>query len=157
MVTEYLKKAGLIEPLSKLGFNVVAYGCTTCIGNSGPLPGEVAKAVTGSDLVAAAVSPATATSKAASTRWSRPTTWPPRRWWSPMPLPVRWTLTLTTNRSAPARMAAGLLKDLWPTQQEISEAIDASVKSGMFNDKYADVFEGSDMWKEIKVTGGRPV
>jgi len=55
VVTEYLEKAGLIEPLSKLGFNVVAYGCTTCIGNSGPLPGEVAKAVTGEDLVAAAV------------------------------------------------------------------------------------------------------
>jgi aconitate hydratase len=55
VVTEYLKSAGLIEPLSKLGFNVIAYGCTTCIGNSGPLPGEVAKAVTGSDLVAAAV------------------------------------------------------------------------------------------------------
>ncbi|HSK88826.1 MAG TPA: aconitate hydratase AcnA, partial [Anaerolineales bacterium] len=55
VVTEYLKKAGLIDPLSQLGFNVIAYGCTTCIGNSGPLPGEVAKAVTGSDLVAAAV------------------------------------------------------------------------------------------------------
>ncbi len=55
VVTDYLKQADLLEPLSKLGFNVVAYGCTTCIGNSGPLPGEVAKAVTGSDLVAAAV------------------------------------------------------------------------------------------------------
>ena len=55
VVTEYLEQAGLIDPLSKLGFNVIAYGCTTCIGNSGPLPGEVAKAVTGSDLVAAAV------------------------------------------------------------------------------------------------------
>ncbi len=55
VVTEYLKTAGLIEPLAKLGFNLVGYGCTTCIGNSGPLPGEVAKAVTGSDLVAAAV------------------------------------------------------------------------------------------------------
>ena len=55
VVTEYLRKADLLDPLSKLGFNLVAYGCTTCIGNSGPLPGEVAKAVTGSDLVAAAV------------------------------------------------------------------------------------------------------
>ena len=55
VVTEYLKKANLMEPLARLGFNVVGYGCTTCIGNSGPLPGEVAKAVTGSDLVAAAV------------------------------------------------------------------------------------------------------
>src|SRR4030095_7311914 len=54
VVTEYLKQAGLIEPLAQLGFNVIAYGCTTCIGNSGPLPAEVAKAVTGSDLVAAA-------------------------------------------------------------------------------------------------------
>src|SRR5258706_5166262 len=55
VVTDYLKQAGLIDPLAQLGFNVIAYGCTTCIGNSGPLPGEVAKAVTGSDLVAAAV------------------------------------------------------------------------------------------------------
>ncbi|MGE5378826.1 MAG: aconitate hydratase, partial [Bacteroidota bacterium] len=55
VVTEYLRQANLIEPLAELGFNIVAYGCTTCIGNSGPLPGEVAKAVTGSDLVAAAV------------------------------------------------------------------------------------------------------
>ncbi|MDQ2691406.1 MAG: aconitate hydratase AcnA, partial [Chloroflexota bacterium] len=55
VVTEYLQQADLLDPLSKLGFNVIAYGCTTCIGNSGPLPGEVAKAVTGSDLVAAAV------------------------------------------------------------------------------------------------------
>jgi len=55
VVTEYLQQAGLIDPLAELGFNVIAYGCTTCIGNSGPLPGEVAKAVTGSDLVAAAV------------------------------------------------------------------------------------------------------
>ena len=55
VVTEYLKQPSLIEPLAELGFNVVAYGCTTCIGNSGPLPGEVAKAVTGTDLVAAAV------------------------------------------------------------------------------------------------------
>src|SRR5512142_2612687 len=55
VVTEYLNRAGLIDPLAELGFNVIAYGCTTCIGNSGPLPGEVAKAVTGSDLVAAAV------------------------------------------------------------------------------------------------------
>ena len=55
VVTEYLEKAGLLEPLAQLGFNVVGYGCTTCIGNSGPLPGEVVKAITGADLVAAAV------------------------------------------------------------------------------------------------------
>ena len=54
-MTDYLKRAGLLDPLSALGFNLVAYGCTTCIGNSGPLPGEIAKAVTGSDLVAVAV------------------------------------------------------------------------------------------------------
>jgi aconitate hydratase len=70
VVTEYLKKAGLIEPLSKLGFNVIAYGCTTCIGNSGPLPGEVAKAVTGvRPLSRRRCIPATATSKGACIRW----------------------------------------------------------------------------------------
>ena len=66
-MTEYLERAGLIEPLAKLGFDLVGYGCTTCIGNSGPLPEEVSKEIVEHDLVVARCCPATATSRAAST------------------------------------------------------------------------------------------
>lgn len=155
VVTEYLRQAGLLDPLSKLGFNLVAYGCTTCIGNSGPLPTEVAKAVTSSDLVAAAVlsgnrnfegriNPLVKASYLASP-----------------PLVVAFALAGTVDidlDKEPLGTARDgqpvYLKDLWPTQKEIAETIGANVQSKMFHEKYASVFEGSDMWKAIKVTGG---
>jgi len=155
VVTEYLKQAGLIDPLAKLGFNLVAYGCTTCIGNSGPLPGEVAKAVTGSDLVTAAVlsgnrnfegriNPLVKASFLASP-----------------PLVVAYALAGTVAIDLDKEpLGTGTdgkpvyLKDLWPTQQEIAETIASSLKIDMFKDRYASVFEGSDMWKAIKVSGG---
>ncbi|HUG34256.1 MAG TPA: aconitate hydratase AcnA, partial [Anaerolineales bacterium] len=155
VVTEYLKQANLIDPLAKLGFNIVAYGCTTCIGNSGPLPGEVAKAVTSNDLVAAAVlsgnrnfegriNPLVKASFLASP-----------------PLVVAYALAGTVDIDLDNEPLGtgkdGLpvyLKDLWPTQQEISETIASSLNVSMFEQRYASVFEGSDMWKEIKVSGG---
>jgi len=153
VVTDYLKQAGLIEPLAKLGFNLVAYGCTTCIGNSGPLPGEVAKAVTGSDLVAAAVlsgnrnfegriNPLVKASYLASP-----------------PLVVAYALAGTVDIDLDKEPLGtgkdGLpvyLHDVWPSQQEIAETIGRSLESGMFTDKYASVFEGSEMWKNISVS-----
>jgi len=155
VVTEYLKQANLIDPLAQLGFNIVAYGCTTCIGNSGPLPGEVAKAVTENELVAAAVlsgnrnfegriNPLVKASFLASP-----------------PLVVAYALAGTVDIDLDKEpLGTGkdgtpvYLKDLWPTQQEVSETIASSLNVGMFEDRYASVFEGSDMWKEIKVTGG---
>jgi aconitate hydratase len=155
VVTDYLKQAGLLEPLSKLGFNLVAYGCTTCIGNSGPLPGEVAKAVTGSDLVAAAVlsgnrnfegriNPLVKASFLASP-----------------PLVVAYALAGTVDidlDKEPLGEASDgspvYLRDIWPTQREIAEAVGGSLTTAMFNDKYASVFEGSQMWKDIRVAGG---
>ncbi|MBI3738036.1 MAG: aconitate hydratase AcnA, partial [Chloroflexi bacterium] len=154
VVTDYLKQANLLDPLARLGFNIVAYGCTTCIGNSGPLPGEVAKAVTGSDLVAAAVlsgnrnfegriNPLVKASYLASP-----------------PLVVAYALAGTVDIDldkeplGKGKDGPVYLKDIWPTQQEISETIEESVASEMFKEKYASVFEGSDMWKNIKVSGG---
>src|SRR5512143_1326638 len=155
VVTEYLKKAGLTEPLSKLGFNVIAYGCTTCIGNSGPLPAEVAKAVTGSDLVAAAVISGNRNFE------GRVHPLVKANFLASPPLVVAYALAGTVDidlNNEPLGTgsdgAAVYLKDLWPSQNEINEAVAASVKPEMFQDKYADVFTGSDMWKEIKVTGG---
>ncbi|MEW5939353.1 MAG: aconitate hydratase AcnA, partial [Chloroflexota bacterium] len=155
VVTEYLRQAGLIEPLSKLGFNVIAYGCTTCIGNSGPLPGEVAKAVTGSDLVAAAVISGNRNFE------GRVHPLVKANYLASPPLVVAFALAGTVDIDLDKEPlgvgsdgAAVYLRDLWPTQQEINEAVAASVKSEMFKDKYADVFSGSDMWQDIKVTGG---
>ncbi|MBI5952139.1 MAG: aconitate hydratase AcnA [Chloroflexi bacterium] len=155
VVTEYLQNAGLIEPLSKLGFNVIAYGCTTCIGNSGPLPGEVAKAVTGSDLVAAAVISGNRNFE------GRVHPLVKANFLASPPLVVAYALAGTVDIDLINEpLGAGsdgqpvYLKDLWPTQKEVSDAVVSSVKAEMFKDKYADVFSGSDMWQEIKVSGG---
>jgi aconitate hydratase len=155
VVTEYLKQAGLIEPLSKLGFNVIAYGCTTCIGNSGPLPGEVAKAVTGSDLVAAAVISGNRNFE------GRVHPLVKANYLASPPLVVAYALAGTVDidlNNEPLGIGSeGLpvyLKDLWPSQQEINESIAASVRAEMFEEKYADVFSGSDMWKAIEVKEG---
>jgi len=154
VVTDYLKKADLLDPLAKLGFNLVAYGCTTCIGNSGPLPTEVAKAVTGSNLIAAAVlsgnrnfegriNPLVKASYLASP-----------------PLVVAFALAGRVDIDLDKEpLGAGkdgqpvYLKEIWPSQQEIAETIGESLASRMFNDKYGIVFEGSDLWKAIKVSG----
>ena len=155
VVTEYLKKAGLIEPLSKLGFNVIAYGCTTCIGNSGPLPGEVAKAVTGSDLVASAVISGNRNFE------GRVHPLVKANYLASPPLVVAYALAGTVDidlvkepLGTGANGEAVYLKDLWPTQKEIQESVAQSVTSEMFSEKYSDVFSGSDMWQDIKVTGG---
>jgi aconitate hydratase len=155
VVTEYLKNAGLIEPLSKLGFNVIAYGCTTCIGNSGPLPGEVAKAVTGSDLVAAAVISGNRNFE------GRVHPLVKANFLASPPLVVAYALAGTVDidlNNEPLGTDQNdqpvYLKDLWPSQQEISEAIGLNIKAEMFKSKYEDVFSGSDMWKEIKVKEG---
>jgi aconitate hydratase len=155
VVTEYLKSAGLLEPLSKLGFNIVAYGCTTCIGNSGPLPGEVAKAVTSGDLIASAVISGNRNFE------GRVHPLVKANYLASPPLVVAYALAGTVDIDlvnepigTDQNNQPVYLKDLWPSQQEINESIEANVKSEMFKSKYADVFSGSDMWKEIKVKEG---
>ena len=155
VVTEYLNQAGLIDPLAKLGFNVIAYGCTTCIGNSGPLPGEVAKAVTGSDLVAAAVISGNRNFE------GRVHPLVKANYLASPPLVVAYALAGTVdidlNHESLGIASDGqpvYLKDLWPSQQEINEAIASSVRAQMYKEKYSDVFSGSQMWKEIQVKEG---
>jgi aconitate hydratase len=154
VVTEYLRQAKLIEPLAELGFNIVAYGCTTCIGNSGPLPGEVAKAVTGSDLVAAAVLSGNRNFE------GRVHPLVKANFLASPPLVVAYALAGTVDidldKEPLGEGADGpvYLKDIWPTQQEIAETIASSLNVGMFEDRYASVFEGSEMWKNIDVSGG---
>jgi aconitate hydratase len=154
VVTEYLKQANLIDPLTQLGFNVVGYGCTTCIGNSGPLPGEVAKAVTGNDLVAAAVLSGNRNFE------GRVHPLVKANFLASPPLVVAYALAGTVDidldKEPLGEGDAGpvYLRDIWPTQQEISETIAASLNIGMFEDRYASVFEGSEQWKDIEVSGG---
>src|SRR5512138_2096763 len=155
VVTEYLRQAGLIDPLAQLGFNIVAYGCTTCIGNSGPLSGEVSKAVTSSDLVAAAVLSGNRNFE------GRVHPLVKANYLASPPLVVAYALAGTVdidlNHESLGIGSDGqpvYLKDLWPTQQEINEAIGSSVRAQMFKEKYADVFSGSDMWQDIRVKEG---
>jgi len=154
VVTEYLKQAGLLEPLAKLGFNIVAYGCTTCIGNSGPLPGEVTKAVSTYDLVAAAVLSGNRNFEGRVHPLTR------ANYLASPPLVVVYALTGTVDIDLavePVGMGKDgpvYLKDIWPGQQEIAQAVAANVKTEMFKEKYADVFSGSEMWRDIEVAEG---
>jgi aconitate hydratase len=154
VVTEYLKQAGLIDPLAQLGFNVVGYGCTTCIGNSGPLPGEVAKAVNEGDLVAAAVLSGNRNFE------GRVHPLVKANFLASPPLVVAYALAGTVDIDLDNEpLGEGTngpvyLKDIWPTQQEIIETITSSLDVKMFEERYASVFEGSDSWKEIEVSGG---
>jgi aconitate hydratase len=155
VVTDYLKRAELLEPLSKLGFNVVAYGCTTCIGNSGPLPGEVAKAITAADLVATAVLSGNRNFEGRINPLVRGS------YLASPPLVVAFALAgrvdIDLDKEPLGAGADGkpvFLGDLWPSQAEIAQTMERSVASGMFTEKYAEVFEGSDMWKAIKVPEG---
>jgi aconitate hydratase len=155
VVTDYLKQADLLDPLSKLGFNLVAYGCTTCIGNSGPLPGEVAKAVTSGDLVAVAVLSGNRNFEGRINPLVRGS------YLASPPLVVAFALAgrvdIDLDREPLGTSRDGrpvFLKDIWPTQEEISEAVAGSLRSDMFTGRYAAVFEGSEAWQAIKVPMG---
>ncbi|MFN2121533.1 MAG: aconitate hydratase AcnA [Anaerolineales bacterium] len=155
VVTEYLTRAGLLEPLSELGFNLVAYGCTTCIGNSGPLPGEVAKAVSGADLVAAAVLSGNRNFEGRINPLVRGS------YLASPPLVVAFGLAgrvdIDLDREPLGTGGDGkpvFLRDIWPTQAEITETMSRNVVSNMFTEKYAAVFEGTEAWQAINVAGG---
>jgi len=152
VVTEYLKQANLLEPLAKLGFNVVGYGCTTCIGNSGPLPGEVAKAITSGNLVAAAVISGNRNFEGRVHPLIK------ANYLASPPLVVAYALAGTVDIDLDAEpLGMGkdeqpvYLKDIWPTAQEILDTVASSLDSKKFREKYSDVFAGSGLWNQIKV------
>jgi aconitate hydratase len=155
VVTEYLKAANLLDPLAQMGFNVVGYGCTTCIGNSGPLPGEVAKAVTGSDLVAAAVISGNRNFE------GRVHPLVKANYLASPPLVVAYALAGTVDidlDNEPIGLGKDgnpvYLKDIWPSTQEVADVVAASLHTAMFEQRYAAVFEGSEMWQEVKAPEG---
>ncbi len=150
VVTEYLKQAGLLEPLAKLGFNVVGYGCTTCIGNSGPLPADVVKAITSADLVAAAVLSGNRNFEGRIHPYVR------ANYLASPPLVVAYALAGTVDidlATEPLGYDDGghavYLRDVWPSNQEIAQAVASAVQPQMYETRYADVFSGNETWNAI--------
>ncbi|WP_421860836.1 aconitate hydratase AcnA [Oceanicaulis sp.] len=155
VVTDYLEKAELQDDLDALGFNLVGYGCTTCIGNSGPLPAPISKAIKDGDLVA--------TSVLSGNRNFEGRVSPDVRanYLASPPLVVAYAIAGTMNINVATdplgEDADGnpvYLKDIWPTSAEIAEVVRAAVTPEMFAKRYADVFKGDAMWQGIETSGG---
>jgi len=155
VVTNYLKEAGLQEYLDKLGFNTVGYGCTTCIGNSGPVAEPISEAVHGHNLVAAAVLSGNRNFEGRINPDVR------ANYLASPPLVVAYALAGTVDIDF-AKEPIGhdpngqpvYLRDIWPSQQEIAETIASSVRSEMFRREYDSVFEGDDRWRNLEVPSG---
>ena len=156
VVSDYLDRAGLTDPLESLGFQTVGYGCTTCIGNSGPLPQEVADAVTDHDLVAAAV--------LSGNRNFEGRVHPQVKanyLASPM-LVVAYALAGRIDVDL-TRDALGIdgdgkdvfLSDIWPSQNEIAQTVASAVGVDQFNDRYGAVYEGPEQWQELEAATGQ--
>jgi aconitate hydratase len=155
VVTEYLKKSGTLPYLEQLGFNIVAYGCTTCIGNSGPMPENVARAVTDGNLVAAAVLSGNRNFEGRINPLTK------ANFLASPPLVVAYALAGTTDIDLSSEPlghgkdgAAVYLRDIWPTQKEIADAMAASIDPEMFTRSYGNVFDGNPSWNAIPVAGG---
>ena len=154
VVTDYLERAGLTRYLDQLGFNLVGYGCTTCIGNSGPLPDAIGQAITDNDL--------TVSSVLSGNRNFEGRVHPlvKANWLASPPLVVAFALAGTT-RIDMDREPLGYdgqnqpvyLKDIWPSSTEIAEAV-ARIDGEMFRSRYADVFSGDEHWQKIPVSAG---
>ena len=155
IVTEYYKAAGLLEYLAELGFNIVGYGCTTCIGNSGPLPDAVSKIVKDQNLVVASVLSGNRNFEGRIQSQVR------ANYLASPPLVVAYALAgkmqIDMTCEPLGHDAQGqpvFLKDIWPSEREIQETMLKAVRSEMFRDKYATVFDGDERWRSLEVPTG---
>ena len=155
VVGEYLTRSGLQGDLDTLGFNLVGFGCTTCIGNSGPLPAPISAAIEEGDLVAAAVLSGNRNFEGRINPDVR------ANYLASPPLVVAYALAgsmqvdLVTEPLGLDRHGKPVfLKDIWPSTQETAEFVRANITSDLFRTKYADVFTGDEHWKTIPVEGG---
>jgi len=155
VVTEYLEKAGLQTYLDKLGFELVGYGCTTCIGNSGPLKPEIEEAITANDLVVAAVLSGNRNFEGRVHPLTK------ANYLASPPLVVAYALAgsmnidLTKDPIGQGKNGKPVyLKDIWPTNHEVQELVLSTVTPKMFKAKYSDVFAGDKSWKGIKISKG---
>jgi len=155
VVTEYLKHAGLDTYLDQLRFNLVGYGCTTCIGNSGPLAPEISEAIQKQDLVAAAVLSGNRNFEGRIHAEVR------ANYLASPPLVVAYALAGTMDIDMASEPLGNdqqgkpvYLKDLWPTQREIHDTVLESVQSDMFHKKYGEVYKGNEQWSGLPVPEG---
>jgi aconitate hydratase len=155
VVTDYLRQAGLMKPLEQLRFHLVGYGCTTCIGNSGPLPDAVSAAVTEGELVVCAVLSGNRNFEGRIQQEVR------ANYLASPPLVVAYALAgridiefhtepLGTGKDG----KPVFLRDIWPSNKEVDEVIRTSIKSAMFQKTYAQVFEGDERWRGLPVPEG---
>jgi aconitate hydratase A / 2-methylisocitrate dehydratase len=155
IVTEYYKASGLLEYLAELGFNIVGYGCTTCIGNSGPLPDPVSRIVKDRNLVVASVLSGNRNFEGRIQSQVR------ANYLASPPLVVAYALAgkmqvdLTNEPLGKGSDGQPVyLKDIWPSEREIQETMLKAVKSDMFREKYAHVFDGDDRWRSLPIPTG---
>ncbi len=151
VVTEYLEKAKVIDPLNQLGFNVVGYGCTTCIGNSGPLPKEVSKAIADGDLTVCSVLSGNRNFEGRVHAEVR------MNYLASPPLVVAYAIAgrmdIDLYKEPLAQDKDGhdvYLKDIWPTQKELQDIVMQTVTREQFTSSYQDVFAGNKRWRELK-------
>jgi aconitate hydratase len=156
VVTDYLAKSGLDKSLDALGFNLVGYGCTTCIGNSGPLPPAISASVSENDLVVASVLSGNRNFEGRVNQDVR------ANYLASPPLVVAYALagSVYTNLETEPLGAGSdgkpvYLRDIWPTNAEIEQVVRASVTPNMFAERYGNVFAGDQHWQGIKVGAGR--
>ncbi len=155
VVTDYLKAAGLQDDLDALGFNLVGYGCTTCIGNSGPLPVAISECINDNDLVAASVLSGNRNFEGRVNPDVR------ANYLASPPLVVAYALAGSLNVNVAveplgksANGTAVYLKDIWPTNKEVSDIVRQVITPQMFTRRYSDVFKGDEHWQAIAVEGG---
>jgi aconitate hydratase len=153
VVSAYLEAAGLQEDLDKIGFNLVGYGCTTCIGNSGPLQKEISEAIAEGDLVAVSVLSGNRNFEGRISPDVR------ANYLASPPLVVAYALAGTMDIDLATDVIATTpdgkdvyLKDIWPSQAEIAELVERTVTREAFIEKYADVFKGDEKWQAVEVT-----
>ena len=155
VVSDYLRESGLQDDLDALGFDLVGYGCTTCIGNSGPLPEPISKAINENDLVAVSVLSGNRNFEGRVSPDCR------ANYLASPPLVVAYALKGTVRAdigTEPIGTSSNgepvYLKDIWPSNEEIRSLIDAHVHSEMFRRRYAHVYQGDERWQKIEVKGG---
>jgi len=155
VVTEYLDRAGLTEYLDELGFNLVGYGCTTCIGNSGPLPAEVSRAVNDADLAVVSVLSGNRNFEGRINPDVK------MNYLASPPLCVAYALAGTMDTDFYAEPLGTddhgndvYLKDIWPSSAEIATVVEDAVQSDMFHKSYGEVFDGDERWNSLEVPSG---
>jgi aconitate hydratase A / 2-methylisocitrate dehydratase len=150
VVTEYLDRAGLTEPLSALGFDLVGYGCTTCIGNSGPLPPEISREIEERELVVASV--------LSGNRNFEGRIHPEVKmnYLASPPLCVAYALAgrMDVDLLGEPLQDDVWLRDIWPSRQEVAEVMERAIESDMFRKSYGEVFEGDENWNALEVPEG---